>query len=53
MLDSAEYLRRAAQMDERAKKAHDPTARAEFSKAAEAWRELARRARLRQEGEPH
>ena len=53
MIESAEYLRRAVEMDARAQRAQDPTARDEFARAARAWRDLERRARARERREGH
>ncbi len=43
MLGSEDYLKRAAELEERAAHARDPIAREELMKAAEGWRDLARR----------
>jgi hypothetical protein len=44
MLGSQEYLARATQMERRAAEATSPELRTDYLKAAEGWRDLARRA---------
>jgi hypothetical protein len=44
MLGSAECLRRAEELEHRARKSKDADIRAELLKVAEGWRDLARRA---------
>ena len=44
MLGSKECLERAAEMDRRAQVASSPSIKADYLKAAEGWRDLARRA---------
>ena len=43
MLGSEEYLKRAEELESRARKTKDPGVRAELLKVAEGWRDLARR----------
>lgn len=44
MLGSKECLERAAELERRAEEAKSPGAKADYLKAAEGWRDLARRA---------
>lgn len=44
MLGSKECLERAAELERRAAEAESPGAKADYLKAAEGWRDLARRA---------
>ncbi len=43
MLGSKECLERAAELERRAESATSPAAKADYLKAAEGWRDLARR----------
>ncbi len=53
MLESAEYMRRAVELEGRAARAQDAEAREEFARAAQAWRDLERRAKRRERPESH
>jgi len=44
MLGSKECLERAVELERRAQEAESPGARADYLRAAEGWRDLARRA---------
>ena len=51
MLGSKECLERAAELERLAQAAESPGARADYLKAAEGWRDLARRSAAAERGE--